>query len=93
MKTMGYRTGISLGGAVAIAVLVAGVAHAMALRQEPMHERLMSVATAEQLFADAPDGVDPVVTGPVSVSFKRQQADAGCDKATWPNIPLACYPR
>ena len=42
--------------------------------------------TAEQLFADAPDGVDPVVTGPVSASFKQKQQVAGCDSAVWPKF-------
>ena len=45
-----------------------------------------------RLFPDAPHGVDPVVTGPVSASFRQQQAEAGCDKAVWPKIPAACYP-
>ncbi|BCG92231.1 hypothetical protein [Mesorhizobium sp. 131-2-1] len=48
--------------------------------------------TAEQMFADAPDGVDPVVTGPVSAAFKQRQKDAGCDSAVWPKIPAVCYP-
>ena len=33
-----------------------------------------------------------MVTGPTSASFKQQQAEAGCDKAVWPDIPLDCYP-
>ncbi|RJT39580.1 hypothetical protein D3227_12165 [Mesorhizobium waimense] len=48
--------------------------------------------TAEQLYADAPDGVDPIVTGPVSAAFKQQQKASGCDSAVWPKIPVACYP-
>ncbi|MBZ9884745.1 hypothetical protein LB535_20570 [Mesorhizobium sp. CA10] len=48
--------------------------------------------TAQQMFADAPDGVDPVVTGPVSAAFKQRQKDANCDTAVWPNVPRACYP-
>ncbi|RWX67878.1 hypothetical protein EN780_10900 [Mesorhizobium sp. M4B.F.Ca.ET.089.01.1.1] len=48
--------------------------------------------TAEQMFADAPDGVDPVVTGPVSAAFKQRQQDAGCDSAVRPKIPATCYP-
>jgi hypothetical protein len=44
------------------------------------------------MFADAPDGVDPVVTGPVSASFKQRQQVAGCDSAVWPKIPTVCYP-
>ncbi len=46
----------------------------------------------EERFADAEFGVDPVVTGPVSDSFRQQQAKLGCAKAVWPNIPAACYP-
>ena len=48
--------------------------------------------SAEQVFADAPDGVDPMVTGPVSASFKQRQDAANCDSAVWPNIPMVCYP-
>src|SRR3954463_16327700 len=48
--------------------------------------------SAQQAFADAPDGVDPVVTGPVSAAFKQRQASANCDSAVWPNIPMVCYP-
>ncbi|MBZ9866684.1 hypothetical protein LB515_14985 [Mesorhizobium sp. CA15] len=48
--------------------------------------------TAQQMFADAPDGVDPIVTGPVSAAFKQRQKDANCDTAVWPKIPTACYP-
>jgi hypothetical protein len=33
-----------------------------------------------------------MVTGPTSVSFKKQQAEAGCGNAVWPDIPLECYP-
>ena len=45
-----------------------------------------------QRFADAPYGVDPVVTGPVSTAFKQQREAANCDNAVWPNVPAACYP-
>ncbi len=44
------------------------------------------------LFADAPYGVDPVVTGPVSAQFRQTREVFGCDRAVWPNIPAACYP-
>lgn len=47
---------------------------------------------AELAYADAPYGVDPIVTGPVSASFKEQQQIAGCDAAKWPDVPIACYP-
>lgn len=46
----------------------------------------------EQRFADAPYGVDPVVTGPVSESFKQRRAALGCDQADWPTAPAGCYP-
>jgi hypothetical protein len=44
------------------------------------------------LFPDAPYGVDPVVTGPVSAGFRQTREVFGCDRAVWPNIPAACYP-
>ncbi|MCI5074959.1 hypothetical protein [Oricola sp.] len=46
----------------------------------------------ELAFADAPHGVDPMVTGPVSTSFRERRAIAGCEQAEWPEIPLKCYP-
>ncbi|MEQ1953749.1 hypothetical protein [Mesorhizobium sp. CN2-181] len=49
-------------------------------------------ADVGQRFADAPYGVDPVVTGPVSTAFKQQRETARCDDAVWPNVPAACYP-
>lgn len=76
-------------GALAL-VLVAGVAHSAATRADA--PKIAAATQAEALYPDAPDGVDPVVTGPVSVSFRQRQADAGCDKAVWPNVPAACYP-
>lgn len=48
--------------------------------------------TAAQKFASAPDGVDPVVTGPVSAQFRERQRAFDCERAVWPDIPLACYP-
>ncbi len=44
-------------------------------------------------FVGAPDGVDPIVTGPVSASFKKRQIALGCDRAVWPHIPAGCYPQ
>lgn len=76
-------------GALAL-VLAGGVAHSAATR--PDTPKIAAATQAEALFPDAPDGVDPMVTGPVSVSFKQRQADAGCDKAVWPHVPAACYP-
>ncbi len=47
---------------------------------------------AEIAYADAPYGVDPVVTGPVSDDFRIRRENAGCDRAQWPEIPVECYP-
>lgn len=76
----------------AVAVLLAaGVAHSTASRtmEQP---QLLAATLAEQAFPDAEYGVDPMVTGPVSASFEKKQADFGCDSAVWPKIPLDCYP-
>jgi hypothetical protein len=43
-------------------------------------------------FADAPYGVDPIVTGPVSAAFKQRREGANCDAAIWPNVPAVCFP-
>ena len=43
-------------------------------------------------FSDTPDGVDPVVTGPVSAAFKKTREALDCDAAVWPAVPYACYP-
>jgi hypothetical protein len=84
-----FRTTVATS---AIAVLLAaGVAHSTGTRQ--IESPVLAMQTeAEQAFSDAPYGVDPVVTGPTSASFEKQQAQAGCDHVVWPNIPLACYP-
>ncbi|MHA6685787.1 hypothetical protein [Mesorhizobium sp. A556] len=83
---------LSLAG-VALAVLLAtGGAPSAATRVVPFSDQGPALSEAPQMFADAPDGVDPVVTGPVSAAFRLQQADAGCDKAVWPHIPASCYP-
>jgi hypothetical protein len=76
----------------AIAVLfAAGAAHSTVNLgvERPV---MLAQTAAEQAFPDAEYGVDPMVTGPVSASFAEQQANAGCDQAVWPKIPLACYP-
>lgn len=77
--------------AIALAVMLAGGAGAVTRPAAPVAQA--STASAADLFPDAPYGVDPMVTGPVSASFRTQQADAGCAKANWPDIPAACYPR
>jgi hypothetical protein len=80
------------GTAVFALLLAAGVAHSTGTRQIE-GPALAAQTPAEEAFADAPYGVDPMVTGPTSASFKKEQADAGCNKAVWPDIPLACYPK
>lgn len=47
---------------------------------------------AVNVFDDAPYGVDPVVTGPVTGEFREKQKALRCDDAQWPHVPLACYP-
>ncbi|ESW82029.1 hypothetical protein NKL07_02480 [Mesorhizobium sp. C280B] len=77
----------------ALAVLLAaGAAQSAASFKETRSALPSDKPSAEQLFADAPDGVDPVVTGPVTAAFKQRQQNAGCDSAVWPNIPVVCYP-
>ena len=80
-------------GTAALAMLLAvGVAHSTDTRRIEAPALLVEQTAAAAAFSDAPYGVDPMVTGPTSVSFKKQQAENGCDKAAWPDIPLACYP-
>lgn len=56
-------------------------------------QKKVAVATAATvLFPDAPYGVDPMVTGPVSAEFRARQQAAGCAAAEWPDIPATCYP-
>jgi len=79
------------------AATLASVSIALSATTRPSPENLAaggveSMTPAEAAFLGAPDGVDPMVTGPVSESFRSQQEQAGCDKAEWPHIPLACYP-
>ena len=73
------------------ALLAANAAQSAAALKDP-NPVSSSDQTAEQMFANAPDGVDPVVTGPVSASFRQKQQVAGCDSAVWPKIPTVCYP-
>ena len=77
---------------VAFAALLAANAAQSAATLKEANPASSSDQTAEQMFADAPDGVDPVVTGPVSASFRQKQQAAGCDSAVWPKIPTVCYP-
>ncbi|WP_246684818.1 hypothetical protein [Mesorhizobium sp. B2-7-1] len=77
----------------ALGVLIAaGAAQSAAALREADPMTPPDARTAQQMFADAPDGVDPIVTGPVSASFKQRQKAANCDTAVWPKIPATCYP-
>lgn len=51
-----------------------------------------STELPQERFAGAPDGVDPIVTGPVSASFRKRQIALDCENAVWPSIPAGCYP-
>ncbi|RWM06316.1 MAG: hypothetical protein E5X80_20330 [Mesorhizobium sp.] len=73
-------------------LLAAGVAQSATALRETGSIQSPDAKTAQQMFADAPDGVDPIVTGPVSAAFKQRQKAANCDTAVWPNIPATCYP-
>ena len=90
-----YRRGNKAPGLAilcAAAILAGGVVHSMATVNDAAEGNPLSATAAQSLFSDAPDGVDPTVTGPVSTAFKKRQSDAGCAEAAWPNVPLACYP-
>jgi hypothetical protein len=79
---------------LASAALVLALASSGAQSAASRHDRLDIVPqqSAQLLFPDAPDGVDPMVTGPVSASFKQRQDEAGCARMQWPDISAACYP-
>lgn len=77
---------------LAVAVALGSAAQSAATQVAPLAGGQALATDAAQMFADAPDGVDPIVTGPVSAAFRQKQADTGCDKAVWPNIPASCYP-
>ncbi|MDX8443605.1 hypothetical protein [Mesorhizobium australafricanum] len=73
-------------------LVAAGAAQSAAALREADPITPPDAKTAQQMFADAPDGVDPIVTGPVSAAFKQRQKNANCDTAVWPKIPATCYP-
>ncbi len=84
------RIGFSLSLTVIAVMLAVGGARSAATHGD---QPRVAATEAEQLFPDAPYGVDPMVTGPVSASFETRQAEVGCKDAVWPDIPAACYPR
>lgn len=75
------------------AVSVAGTAWSAGGPDQRMPERPAMPTAAELAFADAPYGVDPMVTGPTSKKFKIQRQMSGCEIARWPDVPLSCYPQ
>jgi hypothetical protein len=86
IKLLGIFVAASASAAGAI-----GVAHSMGTR-DVERPAVQSDTPAEKAFPDAPDGVDPMVTGPASASLEERQAATRCAEAVWPNIPLDCYP-
>ncbi len=64
--------------------------NSLAVEQRSASDR--DAAELQERFAGAPDGVDPIVTGPVSVAFKEKRALLDCANAVWPRVPAACYP-
>jgi hypothetical protein len=71
---------------------VAALTAAVAIAGDAVTAPDTNPTAAELVYADAPFGVDPMVTGPVSKGFETRRQMAGCDLARWPDIPLACYP-
>ncbi|MER8435339.1 hypothetical protein NKH36_19325 [Mesorhizobium sp. M1312] len=92
MSNTGIKYRPILAWAALAVILAAGAAQSAATLKDTRPALPSDTRTAEQLFADAPDGVDPVVTGPVSAAFKQRQEAANCDSAVWPKIPTVCYP-
>lgn len=70
----------------------AALAAAVAIAGDAVTAPDANPTAAELAYADAPYGVDPMVTGPVGKGFETRRQIAGCDLARWPDIPLACYP-
>jgi hypothetical protein len=100
MKT-GSRFRTWMAGALVLGLVAAVASSSGAAPVSPEDQPMPAAFQAESLdmglaeeppFDDAPYGVDPIVTGPVSSAFKERQRAAHCDEAVWPNIPAACYP-
>jgi len=101
MKTLSRSAALPLmlaGAALAVGLSAYGLVPvtdavaAAAVRAETAPAQIALPTEAQAMFADAPDGVDPTVTGPVSASFRAMREALNCDEAVWPNIPAACYP-
>ena len=90
----------AIAASTAALVSIAALSASGARQADPQDMRQIALAdhrdatmlTAQDMFPDAPDGVDPMVTGPVSAAFRAQQQAAGCEQATWPRVPVECYP-
>jgi len=92
MAMASIRTFRTTAATCAIAVLLAAGAAHSTVNLGVERPVMLAQTVAEQAFPDAEYGVDPMVTGLVSASFRQQQANAGCNEAVWPKIPLDCYP-
>jgi hypothetical protein len=96
-KLLGWATGAL---ALVLIGMPSGNASSLIVKIAAVQEDLDGVAPAtapalpDELaeFADAPYGVDPVVTGPVSTAFRQQQDAANCNEAVWPTVPAVCFP-
>lgn len=89
---MAFALNAPIALAAVISVALAGSALSAGSPDSKAPEARKDRTAAEMAYADAPYGVDPMVTGPTSGKFKRQRQMSGCEVASWPNIPLSCYP-
>lgn len=85
------KTGLSaMHHRLALAVATAGLLAVSALAAP--HVGKQTATSAQELFSDAPIGVDPIVTGPRTAAFRERQEFLHCDAARWPDVPVGCYP-
>lgn len=79
-----------------LAVLAAGllaISPAGGIARQAADQPTVEAPTPEPDRLDEMAWVDPIVTGPVSPAYKRLREHAGCDTASWPNIPAVCFPK
>lgn len=89
------RTGWKAAAILSPAAILAAVAvayGAVTPHEDGSKTDSETTPSVEERFADAPHGVDPFVSGPVSENFRQRQKAFDCDEASWPDIPAACYP-
>ncbi len=84
--TMRFAVLALLAGALVAFSPIGGIARQAA--DEPVVEAPATEAETLEEMA----WVDPIITGPVSPAYRRLREQAGCDTATWPNIPHVCFP-